>query len=111
MDSEGADQPTDIDLVTIRSSARHGGDAGTVEIEDAIASTYAAARERGVSRSEAFVRAIHLYRSHCPELPVNRAGTEVARILLKAARSEMETEIAGPAVFPRRGDMEHAESA
>lgn len=115
MEQETADQTADIEPITAGPSTPRGGDGQTMfpstSFKAAIASAYDAARERGASRYEAFVRAIHLYRSHCPDVPANRAGTEVARILLKAARSEMETEMTGSAVFPRRGDMESAGSA
>lgn len=61
-----------------------------------IINVYEAARARGESRCDAFVRAVQFYRNRRPDLPVDRAGSEVARILLSAAH--------------RYGDGEHPTS-
>jgi hypothetical protein len=63
-----------------------------MDLKTAVIYAYSAARARGDSRSDAFFQAVSVYRSQCPDLPVNRAGTEVARILLAAAQSQLETE-------------------
>jgi hypothetical protein len=46
---------------------------------------YDAAREAGLSRADAFVRAIDAFRAERPDVPAGEAGAEVARILLRAA--------------------------
>ncbi|HEX2114929.1 MAG TPA: hypothetical protein VHM01_11040 [Alphaproteobacteria bacterium] len=46
---------------------------------------YDAARAAGLSRADAFVRAIDAFRTQQPELSTGEAGREVARILLRAA--------------------------
>jgi hypothetical protein len=56
-----------------------------VNLTTGIINVYEAARARGESRCDAFVRAVRFYRTRRPDLPVDRAGTEVARILLSAA--------------------------
>jgi len=63
-----------------------------MDLKNAVIYAYSSARERGESRSDAFFRAVSVYRSQCPNLPVNRAGTEVARILLAAVQSQLEAE-------------------
>lgn len=63
-----------------------------MNLKNAVIYAYSAARERGESRSDAFFRAVSVYRSQCPNLPINRAGTEVARILLAAAQSQLKVE-------------------
>lgn len=61
-----------------------------MDIRGAVINAYAAARERGASRCEAFVLAVERYRHYRPELPVNCAGPEVARILHAAARAAVD---------------------
>jgi hypothetical protein len=63
-----------------------------MDLKNAVIYAYSAARERGDSRSDAFFHAVSVYRSQCPDLPINRAGTEVARILLAAVQSQLEAE-------------------
>jgi hypothetical protein len=60
---------------------------------------YDAARAAGLSRADAFARAIDAFRAQRPDLSIGEAGSEVARILLRAAaaaQGEGRTEI-----FPR----------
>jgi hypothetical protein len=46
---------------------------------------YDAARAAGLSRADAFVRAVDAFRGLRPDLSIGEAGSEVARILLRAA--------------------------
>jgi hypothetical protein len=46
---------------------------------------YDTARAVGLSRADAFVRAIDAFRTRHPDLPIGEAGSEVARILRRAA--------------------------
>lgn len=78
-----------------------------MDLNSLVIAAYEAARERGDSRCEAFCRAVNAYRLHRPHLPANRAGTEVARMLLAAARNEQ----AAPKGLPARDKMEYVESA
>jgi len=78
-----------------------------MDLNSLVIAAYEAARERGDSRCEAFCRAVNAYRTQRPELPANRAGTEVARMLLAAARSAQ----AAPKGLPVTDEMEYVESA
>jgi hypothetical protein len=60
---------------------------------------YDAARAAGLSRADAFVRAIDAFRAQRPDLAVGEAGTEVARILLRAAARAQGRDAAD--TFPR----------
>lgn len=75
----------------------------------AVIAAYGAAREQGDSRCDAFVKAIRAYRIQYPELPANRAGAEVARILLAAAQAQTLSQRSGD--LPGTGDMEYVEPA
>lgn len=66
----------------------HNGD-GQLELTSRVLAAYETARGRGLSRFDAFCRAVMLYRSERPSLPINLAGTEVARLLAAAARGEL----------------------
>lgn len=46
---------------------------------------YDAARAAGLTRADAFLRAIDAFRAQRPGLSIGEAGGEVARILLRAA--------------------------
>jgi hypothetical protein len=71
-----------------------------------VISAYESARERGESRCEAFCRAVQVYRTQRPDLPANRAGTEVARMLLAAARRQQASARNG---LPVAEEMEYVE--
>ena len=77
-----------------------------MNLENMIVSTYEAARERGASRCDAFCRAIEAYRRERPDLPANRAGTEVARMLLAAAQNAQASTRNG---LPAKEQMEYVE--
>ncbi|HEX2117004.1 MAG TPA: hypothetical protein VHM01_21585 [Alphaproteobacteria bacterium] len=47
--------------------------------------TYDTARAAGLSRADAFARAIDAFRAQRPDLSIGEAGREVTRILLRAA--------------------------
>jgi hypothetical protein len=60
---------------------------------------YDAARAAGLSRADAFVRAIDAFRAQRPDVAIGEAGSEVARILLRAAARAQGCEAAD--AFPR----------
>jgi hypothetical protein len=76
--------------------------------EAAVIAAYSAARAQGCTRYDAFVRAVQAYREQVPDEPANRAGTEVARILLATARPEGDAATA--TLQPTEG-MEYVETA
>lgn len=71
---------------------------------NAVVAAYNAARARGSSRCEAFVRAVRVYCTLHPDLPANRAGTEVARLLLAAGSGGAGLERRR---LPRTDEMEY----
>jgi hypothetical protein len=77
-----------------------------VDLNTAVINAYEGARDRGEPRSEAFCRAVHVYRARRPYLPASRAGTEVARILLAAAQTE---QAAARNSLPATEEMEYVE--
>jgi hypothetical protein len=76
--------------------------------EAAVIGAYSAARAQGRTRYEAFVRAVQAYREQCPTEPANRAGTEVARILLATAQPGQK---AGSRDLQSTDGMEYVETA
>jgi hypothetical protein len=70
---------------------------------------YDSARRSGAARSEAFCRAVTLYRSEKPGLPVELAGAEVARLLLAAARAQLSAN-AVPTDMQETTEMKYANS-
>ena len=65
-----------------------------------VVDAYDAARAAGLSRADAFVRAIDAFRERRPDVTIGEAGGEVARILLRAAAAARADESSGD-VFPR----------
>lgn len=76
--------------------------------EAAVIGAYSAARAQGRTRYEAFVQAVQAYRDQCPGEPANRAGTEVARILLATAQP---ASAAGTPHLQSADGMEYVETA
>jgi hypothetical protein len=62
---------------------------------------YDDARAAGLSRADAFGRAIIAFRALRPDLPVGEAGSEVARILLRAAVTARLAQGHGEDAMPR----------
>jgi hypothetical protein len=60
-------------------------EVGGMDPVAAVIEAYDFARGSGLSRAEAFGRAIDAFRMNRPELSFGEAGREVARILLQAA--------------------------
>lgn len=77
-----------------------------MDLNSLVIAAYEAARARGESRCDAFCHAIQTYRTQRPYLPANRAGTEVARMLLAAARTQQGP---GRNGLPAVEEMEYAE--
>jgi hypothetical protein len=69
-----------------------------------VIAAYGYARERGDSRSDAFMKAVRAYCAQHPDFPAHRAGAEVAHLLLAAARSE---ELDRTDTLPRGDEMEY----
>jgi len=67
----------------------------------AVIDAYDDARATGLSRADAFTRAIAAFRSIRPELSVGEAGGEVARILLQAAVTTRLAQGQGAGAMPR----------
>jgi hypothetical protein len=73
-----------------------------------VIAAYGYAREHGDSRADAFMKAVRAYCTQHPDFPAHRAGAEVARLLLAAARSE---ETGAGNGLPRTDEMEYVEPA
>jgi hypothetical protein len=66
-----------------------------------VVDAYDDARAAGLTRSDAFARAIAAFRSIRPDLSAGEAGSEVARVLLHAAVSARLAQGHGPDAMPR----------
>lgn len=79
-------------------------------ITSRLIAAYEGARARGATRCEAFGRAVMLYRAERPGLPIDLAGTEVARLLLAAARAASNVGSASTTLSSAT-EMNYADSA
>jgi hypothetical protein len=73
-----------------------------------VIAAYGYARERGESRADAFMKAVRAYCMQHPDFPVHTAGSEVARLLLAAAKSQEPT---STDTLPGTDEMEYVEPA
>jgi hypothetical protein len=53
-----------------------------------IINSYDVARKQGLSRPDALLRAVRVYRDRHPEMEPEEAGRDVVRMLLQAARTQ-----------------------